>query len=204
MRALVIGGSGFIGTSLVNRLVNSGADVTVIRSGRAGNHYGEGISAIVADRSNDIDMKQKLNQLGTFDVVYDMLAFRIRDIKGLIGAFGDITDRYVFPSSAAVYEGHSGFVSEEIFDSLSLKPDEIESEASYSNGKKHVEAFLFQTADFHVACARFPNILGHGDSTGRFQYHLKKILSGLPFFPAFWRAIPAAIPEVPAPIMTAS
>ena len=59
-----------------------------------------------------------------------------------------------------------------------MKFDIIENrkETSYSEGKRNVEAYLFQKAGFEVLAARFPNVLGHDDSTKRFQGHVSKIL----------------------------
>lgn len=50
MRALLIGGTGFIGSYLTPELQRLGADVAVLTRGRSGNPGPEGLTRITGDR----------------------------------------------------------------------------------------------------------------------------------------------------------
>ena len=182
MRILVMGGTGFIGRVLVKYLLNGGHEVIVGSSGKTDVQFSGKINYIHFDRFNSLSVKEKLTALDRFDIVYDQLAFRVRDVKEIMGILNEKADRYVFTSSAAVYSPKIGILEEEMFDPYNFKIDEKLSERSYADGKRNVEAYVYQNAEFAVASARFPSILGNGDSTLRFQDHLKRIEEGKQFW----------------------
>jgi len=175
MKALVIGGTGFIGRRLVDYLLRDNFDVAVATSGKTENPFGEDVETIVFDRFNRASMEAKLYSPPFYDIVYDLLGFRLRDVIDIAEIFEGRTSRYVFVSSAAVYTGKSGVLSEDDFDPLSLDISGDTVEKEYAEGKRRCEAYLFQKAHFPVAVARFPNVLGHDDSTLRFQKHISMI-----------------------------
>ncbi len=126
-------------------------------------------------------MEEKLYSPPFYDIIYDMLGFRLKDVRDMAEIFEGRTSKYVFTSSAAVYSGKSGVLTEEDFDPMNLDLDLDRGEKSYSEGKRRCEAYLFQKAHFPVVVARFPNVLGHDDSTLRFQDHLSRIDDGKGF-----------------------
>ena len=176
MRALVIGGTGFIGRRLVEYLIKYDCEVTVATSGKTPNPFKDEVASITFDRFSEESIESKLSSPPFFDVVFDNLAFRRDDVVKTSNFFEGRIGRYVFISSAAVYEGLSGTLTEDQFDPMKFEIIENRKEASYSEGKRNVEAYLFQKAGFEVLAARFPNVLGHDDSTKRFQGHVSKIL----------------------------
>ena len=68
-RALVIGGTLFIGRALVDQLLERGDDVVIMHRGR-GTPFGDRVGEIVCDR-NDIAAVQAALARERFDVVYD-------------------------------------------------------------------------------------------------------------------------------------
>lgn len=176
MRALVIGGTGFIGRRLVEYLIKYDCEVTIASSGKTDNPFKEEVASITFDRFSEESIESRLSSPPFFDVVFDNLAFRKDDVVKTSNFFEGRIGRYVFISSAAVYEGMSGILTENHFDPLKFKIIENRKETTYSEGKRNVEAYLFQKARFDVLAARFPNVLGHDDSTKRFQHHLSQIL----------------------------
>jgi len=175
MKIFVMGGTGFIGRVLVKYLLDGGHEVIIGSSGKTEVQFNGKIKYIHLDRFNPSSVVEKIKDLGHLDLVYDQLAYRVRDIKGIMNILNEKTDRYVLTSSAAVYSDRSGILEEEIFDPYDFKIDEQLSEKSYADGKRNVEAYVFQNAEVAVSTARFPSILGNGDSTLRFQDHLKRI-----------------------------
>jgi len=182
MKILVLGGTGFIGRVLVKYLLDDGHEVSIGSSGKTEVQFNGKIKYIHLDRFNSSSVLEKIRDMGHLDLVYDQLAYRVRDVKGIMEILNENTDRYVFTSSVAVYSDRSGILEEEIFDPYDFKIDEQLSEKSYADGKRNVEAYVFQNAEVAVASARFPSILGNGDSTLRFQDHLKRINEGKKFW----------------------
>ena len=182
MKALVMGGTGFIGRRLVDYLIKDNWDVTIATSGKSHNPFGDAVNTVTFDRFDPVSMEEKLSSPPYFDAIFDQIGFGTEDVKRTIQLFKGRTGRYVFTSSAAVYSGLKGTLSEEDFDSMSYKyQDGSMSGLGYSEGKKSAESYLLQHAEFPVAAARFPNVMGHDDSTTRFQNHVNRVVSGETF-----------------------
>ena len=104
-RALVIGGTLFIGRALVDQLLDRGDDVTIMHRG-SGTPFGDRVGEIRCDR-NDIAAVRAALAAERFDVVYDNVYDWQRGttadqvIAAARAARG--VSRYVFMSSIAVY-----------------------------------------------------------------------------------------------------
>jgi nucleoside-diphosphate-sugar epimerase len=176
MKALVFGGTGFIGRRLVENLLRENWDVTIATSGRSPNPFGDSVSAVVVDRYDETSMEEQLSSPPYFDTVFDQIGFCPMDVKITADFFHKRIGSYVFVSSAAVYADMNGTVQESDFDPMALHIRyESASALGYAEGKKNAEAYLFQNATFPVAAARFPIVMGHDDSTARFQKHVLRI-----------------------------
>lgn len=106
MRALVIGGTLFIGKRLVTRLLEEGHEVTVFhRQGRHG--YGAEVRNLVGDRNDPESVRRAIGEQRfdwVFDNVYDWeRGTTPEQVEGTARACGDGIQRYVFMSSCAVY-----------------------------------------------------------------------------------------------------
>lgn len=179
MKVLVLGGTGFIGRRLVDYLLKENCDITVASSGRSGNPFGDAVSTVTVDRFDLNSMLDNLSSPPYFDVVFDQVGFGPDDILNSIEVFSGRIGHYVYTSSAGVYMDRIGMRSEADFDpsSYSLLKGNIKN-LGYSEGKRGAEAVLFQKAPFPVSAARFPIVLGHDDSTMRFQNHVLRVNSG--------------------------
>jgi nucleoside-diphosphate-sugar epimerase len=108
-RALVIGGTLFIGRALVDRLLERGDDVVIMHRGR-GTPFGERVGEIICDRNDTAAVRAALD--GTrFDVVYDNVydwerGTTAEQVAAAATARAKGLRRYVFTSSVAVY--HAG------------------------------------------------------------------------------------------------
>lgn len=184
MKALVLGGTGFIGRRLVSNLLRHRCDVTMASSGRTSNPFGGEVKTVVFNRFDPRSMKELMGSLPPYDVVFDQLCYDTRDAEKSVDVFSGRTGRYVFVSSAAVYRGNEGTVKqvsehfEEEFDPLHFRVKEGNLHTiGYEEGKRSAEAYLFQNAPFPVAAARFTSVAGHDDSTLRFQRCVSAVLS---------------------------
>jgi nucleoside-diphosphate-sugar epimerase len=107
MRALVLGGSTFVGRRLVNRLVERGDDVAVLNRGQTPSALPAQVRRFVADRTDAASMRSALE--GTvWDAVYDVSGFVMvaggSSITELLELFDGRTGAYVFVSSIMAYE----------------------------------------------------------------------------------------------------
>ena len=110
-RALVIGGTLFIGRALVERLLERGDDVVIMHRGRS-HPFGDRVGEIRCDR-NDVAAVRAALRAERFDVVYDNVYDWRRGTTGAqvaaaADAASDGLGRYVFTSSVAVYREGTG------------------------------------------------------------------------------------------------
>src|SRR5438270_5574584 len=110
MRALVIGGTSFIGRLLVAELLKAGHDVTVMHR-RPKHDLGKRVQNLVADRNDAASVRTALrfsSFQAVFDNVYDWergtTATQVEGtVQAVMSASGDRLTRYVFMSSVAAY-----------------------------------------------------------------------------------------------------
>jgi peroxiredoxin Q/BCP len=102
MRALVIGGTGFISALLVRRLWADGHEVSVVARGRSGDELPSEIERLRADRCVPGELDRVLSGRA-FDVVYDQIAFEAAAAQQVYALLGRRMGRYVLLSSGQVY-----------------------------------------------------------------------------------------------------
>ena len=99
MKILVMGGTRFVGKSLVGKLLNQNHDIDIFTRGNKSNP--ENTNLIKGDR-NDIECILKL-QNNKYDVIYDISGRELEQTKLLIDNVADSFQRYIYVSSAGVY-----------------------------------------------------------------------------------------------------
>ena len=109
-RALVIGGTLFIGRALVEQLLDRGDEVTIMHRGQ-GTPFGDRVGEIRCDR-NDIPAVQTALENRAFDVVYDNVydwqrGTTAEQVSAAAIAASNGLRRYVFMSSVGAYGGGS-------------------------------------------------------------------------------------------------
>jgi nucleoside-diphosphate-sugar epimerase len=106
MRALVLGGSTFVGRRLVERLAGRGDDVAVLNRGRTPSQLPDGVRRFVADRTDVASMRSALEGV-EWDAVFDVSGFVMvaggSPIDELLALFDGRTGAYVFVSSVMAY-----------------------------------------------------------------------------------------------------
>ena len=104
MKALLIGGTGVISTSVVLRLLEQKWDVTILTRGKRqlpDAMLGK-VRQIVADIHDEVGVMQALEGL-CFDVVCDFVLYTPQEAERDIRLFSDKTAQYVFISTASAY-----------------------------------------------------------------------------------------------------
>jgi 2'-hydroxyisoflavone reductase len=161
-KVLVIGGTLFIGRSLVAELLKAGHEVWVLHR-KPGHDLGKRVASIQADR-NDSDAMRRLLPGGRFDVVFDNVydwerGTTAAQVEETARACGSNLQRYVFMSSVAAYgdglNHHEGDA---------LAPDDHPE--AYARNKAMSERALFrlhQRSGFPAVTIRPPFIYGPGN-----------------------------------------
>jgi nucleoside-diphosphate-sugar epimerase len=180
MRALVIGGGGYIGSRLVSRLVRENHDVTALMLPDASGTQERtqaGQRIVYADR-HDPGLVRSLLRRDT-DVVFDLIAYRPADTEALVIEGAGRLGRLVHLSSVSVYREFptQGRVTEhnaKRFDGVS---------DDYSGGKAACELVLERAGaelGFPSVVLRSAPIFGQNDPCSRENFFLKRIIARRP------------------------
>ena len=100
MKILVMGGTRFVGKSLVKKLLSFNYDVDIFTRGNRPNLHGTNL--IKGDR-NDIDNLKKIGK-SSYDIVFDISGRELIQTKMLIENINTSFKRYIYVSSAGVYK----------------------------------------------------------------------------------------------------
>jgi nucleoside-diphosphate-sugar epimerase len=159
--ALVIGGTGFLGTGIVRELRGAGWEVTSLGRGRKQNTV-ESVAFVQADRAQPGALAAALGGR-TFDLVVDCAAYQRPDAEDAVATFAGKAGHYVFISTDFVYAP----TIEGPFPIAEDAPKE--QERRYGVGKLECEAVLSQAWEaqrFPCTTIRPPHIMGAGKELG--------------------------------------
>ncbi|MEE1786307.1 NAD-dependent epimerase/dehydratase family protein [Streptomyces sp. SP17BM10] len=101
MRILLLGGTSFIGRTIADEALHSGADVTLFNRGRTNPGLFPSATRLTGDRDTG---DYSALRSGSWDAVVDLSGFFPRQVTEAMEALGDSVGRYLFISSHAVYE----------------------------------------------------------------------------------------------------
>jgi len=99
MKCLIVGGTGFLGGSIVDALVAAGHAVTVLSRGETSRALPKSVQVISADRYGDLSELK----LQGFQWVFDTCAYTPDAVHKLLDAVGTPILRYVMVSSISAY-----------------------------------------------------------------------------------------------------
>jgi 2'-hydroxyisoflavone reductase len=177
MRLLVIGGTQFVGRHLVTAALAAGHHVTLLHRGRTGADLFPEADHRLADRDDEAALSTALAD-GAWDATVDVCAYRPRQITALADALGGRGGRYVFVSSASVYNPQDPCFTEagRVFAEIDPEPTEV-TDATYGPLKVACE---------RVAGERFAStlvlrptyVIGPWDANGGFDYWVHRIARG--------------------------
>ncbi len=110
MKVLFYGGTRFVGKALVSKLLSKEHEIFVFTRGNL--PVPKEATHIKGDRSNDEDLKQLCDH--SFDLIVDSSGRKLEDTQRLLEFTGLPCFRFIYISSAGVYENTQLFpVSEE-------------------------------------------------------------------------------------------
>ena len=176
MKILIIGGNRFFGRRLAVLLVDAGHEVTLLNRGSKDDGLGDRVHRLKADRDNHIQMVEAIGE-SKWDVVVDQVAFDYEQAESVCELFRGRTKRFVFTSTQSVYEAGSD-ISESAFVPESHQfAERVAREKDYGEAKRQAEVAFHRTASFPICFARLPIVIGEDDYTGRFKWHLDKLVN---------------------------
>jgi len=103
-RALLIGGTRFIGRHVVEELLEDDYDVTLLTRGNRANPFAadERVEHVTGDRTDESMLASVADAVDP-DVVVDTVAYQPSEVETAVRLFADV-DRYVYVSSIAAYD----------------------------------------------------------------------------------------------------
>jgi nucleoside-diphosphate-sugar epimerase len=170
---LILGGSGFVGATLVRELLGRGHQVTLLNRGRAPI---EGTHQLIADRTNLDELQAAARTVGKIDTVIDTSSYSGAHSASAWEVFAPLTRNWVHLSSAAVYvEKATGYPNE---------TDQIGGSAvwgQYGVEKSEADQFLSDVAgEVPVTIFRPPYLYGPGNTVDRETFIWARTLRNRP------------------------
>jgi len=101
MRVLVLGGTGFVGRAIVERLLADGHEPVLFNRGHNREMF-PGVEQLIGDRYAG---NFGALRTGSWDALVDVTSYLPRDVAQAMDAVGDRVGRYLFISSHAVFDG---------------------------------------------------------------------------------------------------
>jgi 2'-hydroxyisoflavone reductase len=186
-RALVLGGTSFVGPALVDSCRAQGWDVTVANRGTTPLHR-QDVSFLACDRLDSNSLAHLAAQ-GPWDLVFDAWAGEARVVARTVEALQDVTGRWGYVSTRSVYAGQTPLGADESAAVVDADPDA--GPVEYSRDKRGGELALERTLGAErVVHARAGLILGPKENIGRLTWWLQRVARG-------GRMVVPAPPDVP-------
>ena len=178
MDVLVLGGTSFVGRTIVEDLVARGHAPTLFTRGRTNPDLFADLPRRTGDRSTGD--YASLDE-GRWDAVVDVSGYVPRHVAQAMLALADRTHRYLFISTGSVYDRHGAPSSEMDEDSPRLEPyrdsEEITGE-TYGRLKVACEDDLLARLGDHATIVRPGIVAGPHDPTDRFTYWVRRAARG--------------------------
>jgi nucleoside-diphosphate-sugar epimerase len=181
MKALVLGGSRFVGLHTVRELLARGHDVTVLNRGQTEAPLPAGVERLVADRRDGESMRAALEGKD-WDAVFDVSGFIMvamgADMSDLIDMLDGRVGAYVYTSSIMAYAPSGAFPWDEGFPTVDEGPN------TYGGFKKAMEEALLERhgrTGFPASVVRPAAIYGPNNNIYDMEMaYFLRLLRGLP------------------------
>ncbi len=179
MNILVLGGTRFFGIHMVNDLLEQGHEVTVATRGITPDGFGDQVSRIHFDRSDEDSIRAVIAG-AHYDVIIDKIAYCSNDIRKIMEA-ADF-DRYIYMSSTAVYDPlHLNTVEDDLDGTAGELIWCDRQDYPYDVVKRQAEYALWQKyPDKDWIAVRYPFVTGRDDYTRRLYFYVEHVLGQIP------------------------
>ena len=174
MKALVLGGPGFIGTATCKELMRRG--VETIAASRTPHPYGTFTSHVALDRADEAELARVLGEVAP-DVLLDLAAYQPSEVEAVIRHFRG--SRYIFTSTGVYPDFFEDRPAREE-DFVPLAGDPPPEPIEYRDGKRWCETVLARSTGFPWTVIRPPAVVGAGDHTLRIAAYIQRVEDGGP------------------------
>ncbi|MDA8384884.1 MAG: NAD-dependent epimerase/dehydratase family protein [Actinomycetota bacterium] len=178
MRILVVGGTRFIGSHLVESLLASGDEVTLLHRGRTNPGAFPEADHRIADRDGDLGVLAG----GHWDATVDFSAYVPRQVRHLATALGGRTGHYIYISSVSAYAipNLPGFREDSALARLGDPDNTPLSDETYGGLKASCEDTALQTfgETGALTIVRPTYVAGPRDYTARFTWWVERVARG--------------------------
>ena len=103
-RILVLGGTGIISTSVVNKLLEFGHEVTIVNRGVHPDSFGNSVKRIKCDLRGTSENDIRNICCFDYDVLIDFISYTPVQLKKMMFAFGKNCKQYIFISTAVIFD----------------------------------------------------------------------------------------------------
>lgn len=195
MNVLVIGGTGYIGPYVVERLLAKGCRVTVLHRGKTNNPLPTEVDFLIGERGHLADRRPEFEALKLHAVV-DIAPYTEAHANELVSAFRGIAERLAILSSVDVYRAF-GVLTGNV--DGPPEPDPISEESPLREGfylyadpskppddfwnlyeKIIVERIVLGQPDWSGSVVRLPMTYGPRDRRQRFVETVRRMAAGRP------------------------
>ncbi|MFF0292899.1 NAD-dependent epimerase/dehydratase family protein [Kitasatospora sp. NPDC004614] len=169
---LVLGGTRFVGRTLVEAALAEGHQVTLFNRGRTAPDLFPGVEAVIGDRTTD------LSALGDrhWDAVVDVAGYEPEVVRRSVTALGGRVGRYVFVSSLSVLADQATVQDED--GELLVLSEDLPPHQLYGARKAACERIVLDAYGDHASVVRPGMIVGPHDPTDRFPYWPRRFRRG--------------------------
>ena len=174
MRALVLGGPGFLGSATCKELMRRG--VETIAASRTAHPYGTFTSHVAFDRADEAELARVLGEVAP-DVLLDLAAYQPSEVEAVIRHFRG--SRYIF-TSTGIYPDLLEDRPAREEDFVALTGDPPPEPIEYREGKRWCETVLARSTGFPWTVIRPPAVVGAGDHTLRIAAYIQRVEDGGP------------------------
>ncbi|BDU36971.1 NAD-dependent epimerase/dehydratase family protein [Vibrio nigripulchritudo] len=175
MNILVLGGTGFLGTKLVEDCLRQNHRVTVFSRGATEDHLSEDVHRITGDR--DVGLTELSSCPEKWDVCVDMCGYTPKQVRDGIEHLKDKVDHYIYISAVRSFLPSPEQVITETSPQYDLVDENIQiiDSQTYGASKALCEAILAKGFPEKYTILRPQVIVGAGDKSGRLTYWISRI-----------------------------
>lgn len=174
---LVLGGSYFLGVSIIQNLLDKDFDVTVLNRGTRQSKFEKIVGQIICDRSDLKAMTAVLSDKN-FEYIIDISGMNLKDVEISYETTKHMKSKYIFISSSAVYTPPCSLPIKET-DETGFNPFW----KNYGTDKIDAENFLLNKSEkngFELIILRPPYIYGENNYVYRESYVFERLLANKP------------------------
>jgi 2'-hydroxyisoflavone reductase len=175
-RILILGGTGFVGPTIVRAAKERGHALTLFNRGKTNPGLFPDVETILGDRRTDLDRLRGRE----WDAVVDTWVMLPKTVRAAAELLKDHVGQYLFVSTVSVYKLGKDPIDESspVITPTTVNPTRIETTEDYGGNKFLAEREAEEVMPGRATSVRSGVIVGPGDPTDRFLYWPLRMVRG--------------------------